>query len=244
MRKNGLILCDLKNDCSDAIMLSLSCETDKISKSGKFNELGLLIKENLFEMYPDELSEIYTLPLLTEFEGFDKDPFWKDCELLEDAIDKVANYTKENINIEFYKSLRVNIGRDQYKIFSHVNHLTNAASAVLIYSPNFNIADKKENAMNAAHLVAREIANTNPLCLHSYIISPSILDDVRLRALREAKEQRLDEAADEYATQSIRKFMETTVLDEQTTKSGIKLSKIILDNKLVCPGDFVRFELK
>jgi hypothetical protein len=252
--RHGRVLSETRNDNNDAIILSLSCREEKTTKYGLFNDLMSLIIENIFDRFPNNPEDdinipfddgcVMSLDLITNYEGFREDPFWKNCETVSDAMLKLCYLYDEDIILEYYKPLRVAIGRGWYKIFTY-NHIDNKlAAAVIIGSTYFKDVDKELEAYKAANLIVKQIALTNPLCFYTYILTPSILNDVRSRAINEARNMRLEEAADEYATQEIKLFMESYVLEEQILKDGEKIISFIIKNRLRLHDNFIRFHLK
>jgi translation elongation factor EF-Ts len=241
-KKEGKVVAESRNNDNDSILIALSCEKETTSKANLFNDLLYLIKELSFKNFPEDEGEVLSMEILSN--NMPNEKFWRDCTFINDAVLKVSDYYKEEIILEKYFLQRVFSGRDWYKLFTY-NHIDEKISSImLIGSTNFYKEELKEEAYKAANLLVEHIALTNPLCIHLYTISPIILDNIRLRSIEDAKIRRVEEISAELSTQELKKFMNSYVLEEQTDKNGTKLSKIIHNNRLSCPGTFVRYQLK
>src|SRR3972149_1040492 len=108
--KQGLVAVDTINNDNDAVLISLTCNTEAFSKSNAFEQLVDMILVNSLHKLPKSLIGVLGI----EIEAFKEK--YSDCYLIEDAIDKISKEYKENIELDFYHLERINVWRDNMRI--------------------------------------------------------------------------------------------------------------------------------
>lgn len=239
----GIVLVGKANENNDAVILSLTCNKDSTARSGIFIDLGYKLLNIFLAEFPNNLLSALSTDFTMSRERYTDPKIWEKCDIVDDAIKVASKLTDDNIELKDYKSLRVIIGRGLQQIYTYSHPDMKIASAVIMTGSGLNNELSYVKSSKICENIAKRIALTNPLCIYSHIITPSILNSIRLNSIDEALEQNMEEAADDIATHNIKHFIESYVLEEQINENGDKISKIMKDNNIYSNGDFIRIQL-
>lgn len=243
----GIVLAKTLNNNNDAILVALTCEKELTSRSGLFIDFAhsvfdCLQLDNL--NLPSTLNEALSSDFIFS-SRYSKSDIFSNCSTIDNAIDVISNYYKEEINLKDYKALKIVIGRDMRQVYLHINPSLTIAGAIIIGGTGLKLeekADKKE-VDRLCKLAAEKVALTNPLCTYQHELLPSIFNQIKLNSIDEAISTNMEEATNDIVTSNKRTFISSYVLAEQIVAPELTLGEAMKKYELYPTGEFVRCQL-
>ena len=265
--KQGIVSSKVFDDYNEGIILSIICETDKTAVSSLFRTLVFHITSLCTIYHPKRIGDILTITL----DNFYK-KIYPNCDTIEDAINWVKDTQKEEISIEYYKTLTSTIGRNFLKIVGY-DTPDKKISALLLLGGKGMAKGSIYDTEQLATIVAKQIVETNPLTTKRCFLTPSIINYIgqqTINTFREkdfisirnpiTKQNELVSTSSErimkqFITEDINKFIKENVLEcqdfyykpETTINKQFRYSTVeqyLKDVGLWIVGDFIRHSIK
>lgn len=256
--KIGYVDVDTFNNDNDAIILSLTCQSQRTLQEERFITLFDTILLSAYKHnFPQTAGELLSLEILVN-----KDQF-VDCTFIEDAIELVSNELNDTIEIDAYIPVRIHAGRNELRLLACANEDNNVAYAV----PFLGIRSFIHSPVGAAMEVMNHIIQTDPLATREMLVPSSVrkylhelyvkqclakeeieyYDPIILSIRKGSPEDSM--MLNNTVSQMYREFRKKHFLDEQDLiqddrEKPISVMNYLLKHKVAIFGDFTKYKLK
>ncbi|MEW8336951.1 MAG: translation elongation factor Ts [Candidatus Thiodiazotropha sp.] len=215
----GVIVTSFSNDCSEAAMLEVNCETDFVGKDENFTSFAKAVAERVLAGGADDVAMLMEQPL---HEGEET--------TVNQAREALISKLGENMNVRRFT--RIGAGGGKLTSYQHGVRI-----GVVIELEGGDEELGKDLAMH--------IAATNPICLSADQMPQDLLDKERDIVTAQAKESgKPDEIIAKMVDGRMRKYLaENTLLGQAFVKDPDITVEKLLKSKSASIAQYTRFEV-
>ncbi|PUB82723.1 MAG: elongation factor Ts [gamma proteobacterium symbiont of Ctena orbiculata] len=215
----GVIVTSFSEDCSEAAMLEVNCETDFVGKDENFTSFAKAVAERVLAGGADDVAALMEQPL---HEGEET--------TVNQAREALISKLGENMNVRRFTRIRAGSGK-----------LTSYRHGVRIGV----VIELEGGDEELGKDLAMHIAATNPICLSADQMPQDLLDKERDIVTAQAKESgKPDEIIAKMVDGRMRKYLaENTLLGQAFVKDPDMTVEKLLKSKSASIAQYSRFEV-
>ncbi|MEW8289224.1 MAG: translation elongation factor Ts [Candidatus Thiodiazotropha endolucinida] len=215
----GVIVISFSEDCGQAAMVEVNCETDFVAKDDNFTSFAKAVAERVLAGGADDVAGLMELPL---HEGEDT--------TVNQAREALVSKLGENMNVRRFS--RIQAGSGKLSSYQHGSRI-----GVVLELDGGDEALGKDLAMH--------IAATNPICLSAEQMPQDLLDKERDIVTAQAKESgKPDEIVAKMVDGRMRKYLaENTLLGQAFVKDPDTTVDKLLKSNASSIIQYTRFEV-
>ncbi|MES9824294.1 MAG: translation elongation factor Ts [Candidatus Thiodiazotropha endolucinida] len=215
----GVIVISFSDDCGQAAMVEVNCETDFVAKDDNFTSFAKAVAERVLAGGADDVAGLMELPL---HEGEDT--------TVNQAREALVSKLGENMNVRRFS--RIHASRGKLSSYQHGSRI-----GVVLELDGGDEALGKDLAMH--------IAATNPICLSAEQMPQDLLDKERDIVTAQAKESgKPDEIVAKMVDGRMRKYLaENTLLGQAFVKDPDTTVEKLLKSNASSVIQYTRFEV-
>ncbi|MES9987237.1 MAG: translation elongation factor Ts [Candidatus Thiodiazotropha endolucinida] len=215
----GVIVISFSEDCGQAAMVEVNCETDFVAKDDNFTSFAKAVAERVLAGGADDVAGLMELPL---HEGEDT--------TVNQAREALVSKLGENMNVRRFSRIHASSGK--LSSYQHGSRI-----GVVLELDGGDEALGKDLAMH--------IAATNPICLSAEQMPQDLLDKERDIVTAQAKESgKPDEIVAKMVDGRMRKYLaENTLLGQAFVKDPDTTVDKLLKSNASSIIQYTRFEV-
>ncbi|MBT3092913.1 MAG: elongation factor Ts [Candidatus Thiodiazotropha sp. (ex Lucina pensylvanica)] len=215
----GVIVISFSEDCGQAAMVEVNCETDFVAKDDNFTSFAKAVAERVLAGGADDVAGLMELPL---HEGEDT--------TVNQAREALVSKLGENMNVRRFSRIQAASGK--LSSYQHGSRI-----GVVLELDGGDEALGKDLAMH--------IAATNPICLSAEQMPQDLLDKERDIVTAQAKESgKPDEIVAKMVDGRMRKYLaESTLLGQAFVKDPDTTVDKLLKSNASSITQYTRFEV-
>jgi translation elongation factor EF-Ts len=213
--KFGKVVADVNVTNDIGVIVGLSCFTKEGANSNIFIDALDIVLLIALSKQPPNVSALLGTSIDTvkiTHKGYD----FREIDTVEEFLQSVSAKMRETVQIEHYKLIHQGLGKGEYIILYPYNHHNSQIASIVTFL--VTTESKLKDVEWLKKRIAGAAACYNPLCVHEYTLTKSILDEVKNREEIELRNsmnaQEGDDKAVEHITQwKLENFLNNMVLD-------------------------------